>query len=254
MLMLQTQITLTLSKQFNSHYLLISKITITMPSGFYPKEHFQGYSPGLPDDEYRFLKNRHSIETHLSSGSSSSSNSSTSYTPTSRNSSLRDLEQSRYASEVRYSTRKALGQSFDFTDDSYDMMNPVSTRHDSVIKDNETSSMPRRYLEKRNWRECAGDLQSQISREQYNGNYNLTGSRQHREVVGHSQSSYGGSKDVEAMLNQTSQYQATYCQGSSHAFPKYRETRDQKPVRTIEISMRPLHSKFSWDDSVYGDE
>lgn len=82
-------------------------------------------STRLPADEHRYLQNRYTIESHFRGGAkdssrfsaASSSSTNSSSTPSSKYS--LSAEQRLRASEIRYATRKALGESFDFTEESF---------------------------------------------------------------------------------------------------------------------------------------
>lgn len=226
-------------------------ITTTMLSELSPKDYSPQYSLGLPADEYQYLKNLHSIETHFSSSSSSSKTSST-YPSSPRKCSSTNMEQARRISEIRYATRKALGQSFNFTNDSHNMINSTQTRHDGAMDDAVAFLRPEIYQGKYNWLRYVEGPHAQNSLTHKQAKFYLADALQHK-AFNSTQGGYDGSNPVETMLSQAAQYETTYCIYSSRPIPEYRTDRNHRPVRTMEYALSPLRSKFSWDDSISED-
>lgn len=101
---------------------------------------------GLPGDEYRILKGRQDrdrLEAHFAHrGSGSNPRSSTAY----QQAGMSKHERTNI-SELRSATRRALGESFDFTDKSFDKFQRAVKHHPDAFEEDFDQPIPQRYID-----------------------------------------------------------------------------------------------------------
>lgn len=207
----------------------------------------------LPAEEHEHLKNKYRLEEHYRSprlSGISANLSSVSRYPSSRKKSSDEIEHRFKSSEIRHATRKALGPSFDFSDDSFTSLGSAQRRGTVQASPEEHSSpIPQRYLDEYN-RWCYEDEMSHEA-DQYKDDMAPKAPWRHHENF-HD----GNPHEVADMVIYIEKYRNTYgpSSGAIRRIPTYRESGDQKPVPMMDIAVNQLKSKFSWDADDENDE
>jgi hypothetical protein len=144
------------------------------------------------------------------------------------------------SSEVRYETRKALGPSFDFTDESYRSLNSSCSRKHINDRDRENDQIHPAYSD---------DYHHRFPGSQSAPRHEPRREPRHapRHTFDPIASSNG--RDVVDMISHVDQYQQAYGNDSQARVPAYRENKNGKPIPGVEIAMTAAKSSFCPDDN-----
>lgn len=231
-----------------------------MPSSQAPPGNPKRYT-GIPEDEYQYLKNRLTIENHFAGGKPASLPTNYTSSTVAKKHRLSKEKRAR-VSEIRSTTRQALGPSFDFTDESYDALNaglnaghsqpharprPRPIYGDPVIAALTFTGAPSPPDCSDAGSEC--DAQSvnveearQATLKKLEGrNFEIT---DEKYVILSPQNS-----DVLDMMSHVDRYQHNYNRDSLRTLPEYRETNDERPAPLMEYATANMTSRFSPDSS-----
>lgn len=131
---------------------------------------------GLPEEEYRALQKRQQrsqLETHFTEQNRSISN----LSKTAYQKALLPGYQRLHISQANYATYKALGESFDFTDDSFDRLQSPSVSMSIHLRHSYKEPIPQRYIDEFNKKWHEDDMRYDKSR--YNDDFSHRSYREH---------------------------------------------------------------------------
>ncbi|KAH7117115.1 hypothetical protein B0J11DRAFT_571547 [Dendryphion nanum] len=214
----------------------------------------------LPGDEHRRLQGRNRIASLFASPRSSGTvlgglnapGGTISPRHPSTNPKPQATDQRLLTSQIRYESRRALGPSFDFTDEWHDALNdnpPRTRRSDATREFRKSPALP--YLSRSNPANYSGNSGSWISRE------SLPETLVHPHYGGPDPfGGYGSPATNEAevtnMFRQMDAYHNTYGQGKPDVLG-YRDGRNGRPEPVMTEAMKPIQSSFDWDSDSDGD-
>lgn len=228
-----------------------------------PEELTHMRSAGLPGEEYGFLQNKSRLEKHYGNFHSPNARFSMQSCQTASNRHSGNAENHLCNSKVAFSTRKALGESFNFTNESFEAMNsPAPLRpqrkYDGKYKKN--TPIPKWCVEEFN-RWCYEDDQA-YDAVRYKDDmtpHDKAAWRKHVSVFPQPPPSLSDGRPISSdaeMTRHIEQYNSTYGRGASRKMPTYKETEDGKPIPILRTwhAVTELKSEFDWDSSDDEDE